>query len=134
MKEGGRDSCRGGMEVFFHGIGGVVTIAVDRAALDVASTSDPDLTTVDSFVERMVEADMFENVADGCTLEVSLTDTSNLQMALVSAAMDNAEFCNNKSKVRVTSSLVPRLAIVCGQEPGNEARVASYPDPPPSLI
>ena len=87
-----------------------MTIAVDRAALDVASTSDPDLTTVDSFVERMVEADMFENVADRCTLEVSLTDTSNLQMALVSAAMDNAEFCNNKSKVRVASCPGPLSA------------------------
>ena len=84
-----------------------MTIAVDRAALDVASTSDPDLTTVDSFVERMVEADLFENVADGCTLEVSLTDTSNLQMALVTVAMENAEFCNNKSKVRVASCSGP---------------------------
>ena len=91
-----------------HGVcsvGGVVTIAIDRAALDEASADEPDVGTVDGFVERMVEADMFDDVAERCTLEVTLTDTSNLQIALMAIAMQNAEFCNQKSEVRSLLSM-----------------------------
>ena len=86
-------------------VGGVVTIAIDRAALDEASADEPDVGTVDGFVERMVEADMFDDVAERCTLEVTLTDTSNLQIALTAIAMQDAEFCNQKSEVRSLLSM-----------------------------
>ena len=80
-------------------------IAVDRDALEDATMNDPELSTVDGFVERMTETAVFQTVGQSCTIEATITDTGNLEITLVAKGDNNSEFCNEKANVSLHTHL-----------------------------
>lgn len=76
-------------------------LAVDRKALQEASESNPRLATVDGFTEELADFSLlFEMVEFSCTLEPTLTETGNLQIAIVAKGDNSSEFCHEKAQVR----------------------------------
>ncbi len=76
-------------------------LAVDREALQEVSESNPRVATVDGFTGEMTDFTLiFETVEQSCTIEPSLTETGNLQIAIVAKGDNNSEFCHEKAHVR----------------------------------
>ena len=77
-----------------------MTVAVDRAALEEASENDLSLGTADGFAGRMAELEeVFTDIEENCSIEISITDAGNLQMTLLATSESTSDFCNEKSRV-----------------------------------
>ncbi len=78
-------------------------LAVDREALQEATERNLRLATVDGFTEEMTDFSLvFETVEHSCTIEPTLTETGNLQLAIVAKGDNNSEFCHEKARVSQT--------------------------------
>lgn len=77
--------------------GGTITVAIDREVLDDVSETDPESVTVDSFVERMTDIEVFSEVEGNCTVEATVTSTGDMELVLVAGSPEDAmssELCN----------------------------------------
>ncbi len=90
--------------------GGSVILAVNREALQEATERNIRLATVDVFTEEMADFSLvFETVEHSCTIEPTLTETGNLQLAIVAKGDNSSESCHEKARVSQTYILY-RLA------------------------
>ena len=79
-----------------------MSIALDREALDDVAQTDPDVGTVDGFVERMTDSELFEKIVGNCTLEATLTSTGDMEILLGAVSPRDAEssqLCNKLAEV-----------------------------------